>query len=649
MKIAFDGTVLHGRKSGVGYYCEELLKAMLAMNHSDEFFVFSHQPVAWNTPANGNLKFTNSVHCPVRAFYLHALLPGILDRIQPDLSHYTNFLAPIFEDRPYVVTVHDMSLETLRTAHPIAKRLYTRRLAPRAARNARLVLTNSEYSKWEIVRYLSIPEDRIRVTPLAPSPEFKPTRAGREGNPYFLYVGNLEPRKNLERLIEAFARMPSKEHDLLIAGNRWYRGESAVHKARALGLEGRVKFLGYVPRSDLPGLFSGATAFVYPSLLEGFGLPIVEAMACGAPVITSNTSSMKEVAGDSAVLVDPTSVLELTEALAMLGEDAQARHDLSRKGLSRAAQFSWNRTAELTLDAYHDALEHSPKTFVVRQPDQDCLEAAILRTVEHAKLFQYPLTPDELRERLFEVKAGETAFRRALEALRLQPDEDLFRIRADREKISDEAIRQVEPHLRTIASMPFVRMLAFSGATAHRNMSAAEDIDLFMIVEDGKLWAVFLMFMIWAKVKGLRNRLCVNYVISDAALPLYEHDAFTAEQVISLKPFYGKSVYNRLIAMNGFVYRCFPNFEVSRSLNCYPELEPAARKWPLEALLRMGPIQILERLSRKILGRYLSRKITRESDVQLDPRRLKLHLRSHKKEILDRRLPAAVVSRVDAD
>src|SRR5262249_52697048 len=145
------------------------------------------------------------------------------------------------------------------------------------------------------------------------------------------------------------------------------------------------------------------------------------------------------------------------------------------------------------------------------------------------------------------------------------------------------------------------------------------------------------------------NRLCVNYVISDAALPLYEHDAFTAEQVISLKPVYGKSVYNRLIAMNQFVYRCFPNFEDSRSLECYPELKPAARKWPMEALLRTGPIQILERLSRKILGRYLSRKITLESDVQLDPRRLKLHLRSHKKEILDRQLQAAVVSRVDAD
>src|SRR5207244_11322868 len=127
---------------------------------------------------------------------------------------------------------------------------------------------------------------------------------------------NLEPRKNLERLIEAFAKIPQKEHQLVIVGNPRYHGEAAEQKARSLGLNGRVKFMGYVPREDLPALFSGAAAFVYPSLLQGFGLPVVEAMACGAPVITSNNSSMKEVAGDAAILVYPRNVREMTEAMA---------------------------------------------------------------------------------------------------------------------------------------------------------------------------------------------------------------------------------------------------------------------------------------------------------------------------------------------
>src|SRR6185503_20273033 len=120
------------------------------------------------------------------------------------------------------------------------------------------------------------------------------------------------------------------------------------------------KFRGYVPREELPALYSGATAFVYPSLLEGFGLPVVEAMACGTPVITSNNSALKEVAGNAAVLVDPLSVRELAEAMMRLAEDGGAREELSRRGLRRAEQFSWTRTAELTLDAYRQALRPSP-------------------------------------------------------------------------------------------------------------------------------------------------------------------------------------------------------------------------------------------------------------------------------------------------
>jgi glycosyltransferase involved in cell wall biosynthesis len=636
MKIAFDGTVLHGCKSGVGYYCEELLKALLAADHVDQFYVFSHQPVRTEFPsANGNLKFTNSVHLPIRAVYLHAFLPRILDKIQPDIRHYTNFLAPISEDKPYVVTVHDMGLEVLRDAHPLTKRLYTKRLIPHTARKARLIITNSEYSKWEIVRYLGMPEDRIRVTPLAASAEFKPIPIQSE-NPYFLYVGNLEPRKNLERLIEGFARMPGKDYQLIIAGNRWYHGEAAEAKARALGLNGRVKFLGYVPRAELPALFSGATAFVYPSLLEGFGLPILESMACGTPVITSNNSSMKEIAQDAAVLIDPTDGREMTEALVRMSEDRRLREDLSRRGLNRAAEFSWAKTAELTLDAYREVAAEVPKRVVPStSASNSALAAAIQKTVEYSELFQYPLQPEELRERLFDVLVDESTFKRVLTSYDYRPCGQLLALRAQRERVSDEAIAEVQPHLRTLASMPFVRMIAFSGATAHRNMSTAEDIDLFMIVEDGKVWAVFLIALLWAKAKGLRKRLCMNYLISDAALPLFDHDAFTAQQAASIKPIYGKEIYDRFIASNPFVKRWFPNFEPSRHRNFYPEIQVSRSKRLLEGTLRAGAIQILERLSRALSGPYLKRKIEPESDVLLEPRRLKLHLRSHKKEVLD--------------
>jgi hypothetical protein len=525
----------------------------------------------------------------------------------------------------------------MRDAHPLAKRVYTRRLIPQVARRARLIITNSEYSKWEIVRHLGIPEHRIRVTPLAASPEFMPMPRCQAKNPYFLYIGNLEPRKNLERLIEAFARMPQKDYELLIVGNRWYHGDAPARKARALGLNGRVKFMGYVPRSDLPVLLSTATALVYPSLLEGFGLPIVEAMACGTPVITSDNSSMKEVAGDAAALVDPRNVRAITEALTRVVEDGALREKLSRKGLERAAQFSWEKTARLTLDAYREAVSGMGAAYVpVTVPSLGQLQAAIMKTVDYARLFQYPLHPDELYERLFDVKVDGPTFEAALRSMRYRPDPDLVAVRRERERISDRAIREVRPHLRTLASLPFVRMIAFSGSTAHRNMTSTEDVDLFLIIEDGKLWAMFLVAMVWAKVKGLRKLLCMNYLISNAALPLFERDPFTAQQAASLKPVYGKAVYDQFIAANPFVERLFPNFDPQRHRSAYPELEPCRWKPLFEALLRVGPVQILERFSRAVLGRYLSRKITPESDVQLDPRRLKLHLRSHKQTVLQK-------------
>jgi glycosyltransferase involved in cell wall biosynthesis len=620
---------------------------MLELDHDDQFFVFSHQRLDLKfRSANGNLRFSDSRFFPVRAVYLHALLPKILNDANPDLCHYTNFLAPIVEDRPYVVTIHDMGLEVLRNSHPMAKRIYTRRLIPRVARNARLIIANSEYSKWEVVRHLGIPEERIYVTPLAPSAQFKPVIMKPE-NPYFLFVGNLEPRKNLERLIEAFALMPEKDHELVIVGNYWYRAAEIENKARSMGLNGRVKFQGYVEREQLPALYSGATALVYPSLLEGFGLPVVEAMACGTPVITSNNSALKEVAEDAALLVDPLSVMELAEAMTRLAEDGAARRDLSRRGLARAAEFSWKKTAELTLDAYRQALRPSPwrAAHERRQCEPDRVKLvfnaegriidAIHRTIAYANFFQYPLTPDELRERLFDVQVDAVTFQRILRSLDITTPQDLLGLRAAREAISDRGIHEVHSHLRTLVSFPFVRMLAFSGATAHRNMSTPEDIDLFMVVEDGKIWAVFLLTMLWAKLLGLRRRICLNYVISDAALPIAEHDAFTAQQVASLKPIYGKSTYDRFIAMNSFVFRVFPNFDPARHREMYVELRPRSLKSRLEAVLLPGPIQLLERVSRAVLRPYLKGKIREESDVQLDARRLKLHLRSHKFEFLN--------------
>jgi hypothetical protein len=171
-------------------------------------------------------------------------------------------------------------------------------------------------------------------------------------------------------------------------------------------------------------------------------------------------------------------------------------------------------------------------------------------------------------------------------------------------------------------------------------MTSTDDVDLFIIVEDGKLWAVFLLAMLWAKLKGLRKRLCMNYLISDAALPLLETDAFTAQQAASLKPIFGKGIYDRFHEMNPFVRVRFPNLDLRRHRDAYPEIQIGKLKDVLEGVLGLGPIQILERFSRFVLNRYLDRKRGPDSEVVLDARRLKLHLRGHRAAILGKRLNA---------
>ena len=671
MKIAFDATVVHGRKSGVGYYCQELLRELVRLERTDEYFIFSHRPLTDEVVTPGpDVRFSGGRFCPVRAFYLHALLPGILASEQPDLVHYTNFLSPLSGSPPYVLTVHDMSLERLGHSHPVAKRLYTKRLIPGAVRRAKLILTNSEFSKWDTVRYLGVPEERIRVTPLAASSIFRPVSLAdrREtldrfalDEPYFLYVGNIEPRKNLDRLLEAFSASPLRNHLLVIAGNRWFRGHDLSKKVVELGLEQRVRLLGYVSRSELPALMSGARAFVYPSLLEGFGLPVLEAMSCGAPVVTSSTSALGEVAGDAALKVEPTNVGQLREAMIAVAQDPALRKDLSAKALHRASEFSWTATAEATRNAYSEAFERNrgaEVSFPVNRADPSAgqLHHAVRSTLEYAARFNYPLTVPELRDRLFRVEASVDEVAAAVEEIGIPEKDGYLSIRSghgmgriEREQWTGQVLDEFRRELGFLVSVPFVRMLAFSGATAHRNMTD-RDVDLFAVVEDGKLWATLLMVTLWAKSRGLRRNICLNYIVSDQALPLFETDLFTAQQAASLKPFFGRHVYDRFISLNPFIRRCFPNFDPAIHRNHYREMSPSPLKKFLELLLRLGPVQIVEWTSRIVWGGHLRRKQQSiqdigATDVLLEKRRIKLHLRSHKQELLAQiRMPANDVS-----
>jgi glycosyltransferase involved in cell wall biosynthesis len=253
---------------------------------------------------------------------------------------------------PQVVMVHDLRP----ISHPerSLQSVYFRSWVPPLLRAARHVLTNSRFTAAEIQRCTGLPAERITVIPLGYDAEAfcpGPPEPGSEQRPYLLHVGQAYPHKNLRRLIQAFAQVASAHPELrLVLAGKPHATETPQLQTLVaeLGLQSRVEFRAYVPASNLPDLYRGALALVFPSLWEGFGLPVLEAMACGTPVITSLGSGTEEVVGDAALLIDPTDTDALTQVLRRLLDQSSLQEQCRRQGLERAAQFSWAGTAAAT-------------------------------------------------------------------------------------------------------------------------------------------------------------------------------------------------------------------------------------------------------------------------------------------------------------
>ncbi len=277
-----------------------------------------------------------------------------------DVYHETAFTPTAMKGAPQVFTLHDLSLIKCREMHPRERVWFSDLFFNRRIHHAAHIITVSEYIRGEILEELRIPPDRVTAIHEAPDPFFRPrgaeeieTALSTLGLPkdYLLFVGTLEPRKNLSLIIDALA---ASDHDapLVLTGWDGWGEKEWREKIETAGLGKRIFFTGYVDEETLARLYTGALALVYPSLYEGFGLPVLEAMACGAPVICSDAASLPEVAGDAAMLIDPGRVETLIDAMDRLMGDGAIRSDLREKGLKRAAEFSWEKTALETLDVF---------------------------------------------------------------------------------------------------------------------------------------------------------------------------------------------------------------------------------------------------------------------------------------------------------
>ncbi len=378
-KLALGSTSLNQPLTGIGQYTLNLSYALTDIYNVNINYFYGYEWSRLGVPKNSpKISFIKKLLKDIiprpyevnRVIQQRAFNAGI-KAFKPSLYHEPSFL-PLEFDGPTVITVHDLSHIRFPESHPKERVATLNRRLPVAIENAQCILTDSNFTKQEILSEFSVSADKVRVTHLGFSSDFYPRLVSDSqaviskykliANQYVLAVGTLEPRKNLIQAIRAYQLLPvsfAKNYPLVIVGARGWKEHEFMKELVPLINDGRAKILGYVPSVDLPFLYSAANALIYPSVYEGFGLPPLEAMACGTPVITTNRSSIPEVVADAGVMVEAGDITATVFAIRSLCEDITLRQSLAIKCIKQSANFSWDKCAQQTHDAYLYALDRA--------------------------------------------------------------------------------------------------------------------------------------------------------------------------------------------------------------------------------------------------------------------------------------------------
>ena len=381
MHIAINTLPMKRKLHGVGNYIKNLVWSLSRIDSVNEYLILgSHENLCHLSGLPGSFQVHSAPGAPVqRILWEQSVLPAVLKRKKIDLYHGPAFIAPLLKTCPQIVTIHDASFRLTPERHSLPRRVFYRHIVPSIMRASDGIIAVSRSAKSDLLDVARVPQEKISVIPLGVDTQFQPVHDPHRleqlrykyslPRDFILYVGMIEPRKNLDTLVDAYlADSLSTRFDLVLAGGLGWNYSGLLQKIHASGAAHCIRLLGYIPDSDLPALYTAASAFAYPSLYEGFGLPVLEAMACGTPVVTSSVSSLPEVAGTAALLTDPHDHGALASALRALLSNHNLRAELSARGLQRARSFTWEQTARKTLALYNRVAQNQPQPTHVAHP-----------------------------------------------------------------------------------------------------------------------------------------------------------------------------------------------------------------------------------------------------------------------------------------
>ena len=355
-KIAIDVQTTQGQKTGFGFYVSNLTRELLKIDKKNKYVLLRPDS-------------QQDFSAPQRWWWDQVTVPAKARSQKVDLLHQPAFSAPVRYAGKTVVTVHDIIAVLFGKDIPFFSRQFFAHWMPYSYRYANKIICVSEHTKKDLVKYLHIDESKIVVIPEAAGEEYQPVRDKKKiaqvlnkykiGKPFILHIGTLNPRKNLSFLIDVFSKVRQTLPDiqLVITGKKGWYYENLFELVEKLGLQKDVIFTGYIEDCEAPVLYSAATVYAFPSLYEGFGLPPLEAMACGTPVVASNMSSIPEVMGNAGILLSPTDKIGWVSALQNVLSSQAEQKKLSDKSLARAKNFSWRQTAQKTIRIYEELLK----------------------------------------------------------------------------------------------------------------------------------------------------------------------------------------------------------------------------------------------------------------------------------------------------